>query len=129
MMSLHQIRELNRQASMEAALENKAPYTVEAEDKEDWALKLELDIPPAFPFPYLGSHVADGWLRTDRTLVVQLNPEDPAGNGVLTFADFVKQLTAGQGYGVTEFGRRSVTLGEYSRIETDNASITQRECA
>ena len=106
MMSLSQIQYESRAAAAKAAREDKHPFIVEAED---------LKAIPPFPFPFIGDYVPDGWRKVEDYFVDSSGFGRP-GEPALTIEQFVKRLTVGHGYAITEAGQFQLYVGEYVQV-------------
>ena len=112
MMDLNTIHALSREAAAEAAAEGKVPFVIDEQDLEDM---------PPFPFPALGTYVPAGWEKINEYFV------DSSGMGAddeasLSIRQFLKTLTVGRGYAITEEGQFQVYVGEYVRLSPGSGS-------
>ncbi|MCI0410497.1 MAG: hypothetical protein L0191_18375 [Acidobacteria bacterium] len=107
MMDPELIRDLARKAAAHAARAGKVPFVIEAEDLT--ALKGGRR---GFPFPFLGAHVPEGWIKV-REYFVDGSGFGAPGEPALTVTQFVERLIVGRGYAITRAGQFQVYVGEY----------------
>jgi hypothetical protein len=112
MMDIGTIREMSRNAAIDAAVRHRKPLIVEAEDIE--ALKAGKHL----PIPFLGDYVPKGWKRTDREVMfVDSSGFGATGEPAMTLNSFFDSLIPGKGYATVEQGQFQVYVAEYEKVK------------
>ncbi len=128
MMSASAIRQVSRDAAIRAARENKMPFTVEAEDLQDWKGEIAAGRLPRLPFPFLGDFRSQGWTRTDRDpLFVDSSGWGTEAEPALTVRALIEDdhLTVGKAYAIVECGQFQLYLAEFER-DDDSAGNDEK---
>jgi hypothetical protein len=107
MMSLAQIRSESDRATRRARGKGVKPYLL-----TEATLRGIIEEGRAFPFPFIGSYVPKNFTKMSEFFVDSSGfggPSEPA----LTKGQFIKQLTIGRYYAITEVGPFQCYVGEY----------------
>lgn len=125
MMSLEYIREISRQATAKARRQHKEPFTVEAEDLQDWkdlmaaGASVDTALANKVSIPFLGDYVPKGWRRTEREVMfVDMSGMGAEYEPAMTLKQFVLAMEAGKAYAMIEHGQFQCYIAEYERTTT-----------
>ena len=111
MMSLDAIRSVNQEIAAEAAERDLVPYVpFNADEIDGW---------PPIPFPNLGYHEPDHWVKTDTTWFVDKSGRGYDWEPALTVEKFKNELRRyvtkhpGHGFAITEEGPFQVYISAF----------------